>query len=76
MSIGWIVLACVFGGALLGMALRLILPEHHLSADSKDVIKLGMGLDLLALFERSACKVHFVRLAPLRTPTSDRSQID
>ncbi len=31
MSIGWIVLPCVFGGALLGMALRLILPEHHLS---------------------------------------------
>jgi len=44
MSIGWIVLACVFGGALLGMALRLILPEHHLSMESKDVIKLGMAL--------------------------------
>jgi hypothetical protein len=26
------------------MALRLILPEHHLGPDSKDVIKLGMGL--------------------------------
>ena len=26
------------------MALRLILPEHHLSAESKDVIKLGMAL--------------------------------
>ena len=26
------------------MALRLVLPEQHLSADSKDVIKLGMGL--------------------------------
>ena len=24
-------MACVFGGTLLGMALRLILPEHHLS---------------------------------------------
>jgi hypothetical protein len=43
-EIGWIVLACVFGGALLGIALRRILPEHHLSADSKDVIKLGMAL--------------------------------
>src|SRR5271154_4576024 len=43
-SIGWTVLTCVFGGALLGMALRLILPAHHLSADSKDVIKLAMGL--------------------------------
>jgi len=60
MSIGWIVLACVFGGALLGMALRLILPEHHLSAESKDVIKLGMGLTatmaalVLALLTNSA----------------------
>jgi hypothetical protein len=43
-SIGWIVLVCIFGGALLGMALRLVLPKHHLSNDSKDVIKLGMGL--------------------------------
>jgi uncharacterized membrane protein len=43
-SIGWIVMICVFGGALLGMVLRLILPEHHLSSDSKDVIKLAMGL--------------------------------
>jgi hypothetical protein len=43
-AVGCIVLACVFGGALLGMALHTILPEHHLSADSKDVIKLGMGL--------------------------------
>jgi hypothetical protein len=59
-SIGWIVLACVFGGALLGMALRPILPEHHLSAESKDVIKLGMGLTammsalVLALLTNSA----------------------
>lgn len=43
-AIGCIVLACVFGGALVGMVLRLILPERHLSADSKDVIKMGMGL--------------------------------
>jgi hypothetical protein len=43
-SIGLIVLACVFGGALLGMALHAILPEHHLSSDSKDVIKLAMGV--------------------------------
>lgn len=44
MTIGWIVLACVFGGALLGMLIRSILPEHHLSTDSKDVVKLGIGL--------------------------------
>jgi hypothetical protein len=44
MSIAWIVLACVFGGAVSGVVLRLILPERHLSSDSKDVIKLAMGL--------------------------------
>ena len=43
-SIAWTVLACVFGGAILGVVLRLILPERHLSSDSKDVIKLAMGL--------------------------------
>src|SRR6266851_163652 len=37
-------LACVFGGALGGMALRSVLPEHHLNADTKDVVKLSMGL--------------------------------
>jgi hypothetical protein len=39
-----IVFACVFGGSMLGMWLRGVVPEHHLSADSKDVIKLGVGL--------------------------------
>ena len=43
-GIGLIVLICVFGGSILGMVLHTILPEQHLSADSKDVIKLGMGL--------------------------------
>jgi hypothetical protein len=43
-SIGCIVLACVFGAAMIGMALHTILPEHHLSTESKDVIKLAMGL--------------------------------
>ena len=44
MEISWIAFACVFGGALLGMFLRAVLPEHHLSTDSKDLVKLGMGL--------------------------------
>ena len=42
--IGCIVLACVFGGAMLGMTIHRLLPENHLNAESKDVIKLGMGL--------------------------------
>jgi hypothetical protein len=44
-SIGCIVLSCVFGGALVGMFLHRTLPEHHLSTESKDVIKLGMAFD-------------------------------
>jgi hypothetical protein len=44
MAIAWIVFGCVFGGALVGMFVRSILPEHHLSQDSKDVVKLGTGL--------------------------------
>jgi hypothetical protein len=43
-AISCIVFACVFGGALLGMILRAALPESHLSTDSKDFVKLGMGL--------------------------------
>jgi len=43
-AIGWIVFACVFGGALIGMYLRHFLPEHHLIAESKDIVNLGMGL--------------------------------
>ncbi len=38
-----IVFACIFGVALLAMFVKRFLPEHHLSAESKDVVKLGMG---------------------------------
>lgn len=36
--------ACVFGGALAGMALRGRIPTDHLSSEAKDVVKLGSGL--------------------------------
>jgi hypothetical protein len=39
-----IVFACVFGGALLGMALRTVVPANHLDNETKDVVKLGVGL--------------------------------
>jgi len=39
-----IVFACAFGGSVLGLLLRLVLPDHHRASDSKDVVKLGMGL--------------------------------
>ena len=43
-AISSIVFACVFGGAILGMSIRAVLPQQHLNADSKDVVKLGMGI--------------------------------
>ena len=39
-----IVFACLIAAVLLGRALRRLLPEDHLGADSKDTIKLAMGL--------------------------------
>ncbi len=38
------VFACVFGGTFIGRFLRNRLPEHHLSGDTKDVVRLGTGL--------------------------------
>src|SRR3984957_12100626 len=43
-AIRLIVFACVFGGALFGMFLRRVLPEDHLSAESKDTVRIGMSL--------------------------------
>src|SRR5277367_2966052 len=39
-----IVFACVLGGAVFGIFLRNKLPEHHLTGDTKDVVRLGTGL--------------------------------
>ncbi len=44
LEISLVTLAVVFGGALLGIGLRAVLPESEWSADSKEVVKLGMGL--------------------------------
>ena len=43
-TIAGTVFGCTFGGALLGMCLRRILPDSHMSSDSKDVVKMGTGL--------------------------------
>ena len=42
--VGMIVFACTFGGVLLGMRLRHALPGHHLDPESKDTVKVGIGL--------------------------------
>jgi UDP-N-acetylmuramyl pentapeptide phosphotransferase/UDP-N-acetylglucosamine-1-phosphate transferase len=42
--VGLIVFACTFAAALLGMWLRTTLPEHHLDAESRDTVKVGIAL--------------------------------
>src|SRR5262249_17194777 len=44
LAISGIAFACILGGTILGMILRAVLPEHHLSGETKDLVKLGMGL--------------------------------
>ena len=39
-----IIFGCLAGAVLLGNGLRRLLPEHHLSGDTKDAVKLAMGL--------------------------------
>jgi hypothetical protein len=41
---GALVFACLSAAGLLGMRLRAALPQHHLSADTKDAVRIGMGL--------------------------------
>ena len=43
-AIALISAGCIFGGTLLGLALRKMLPGHHLNDESKDAIKIGAGM--------------------------------
>jgi len=42
--VGLVVFACTFGGVLLGMWLRAVLPAEHLNGASEDTIKVGIAL--------------------------------
>jgi len=44
LAIASIAFGCIFGGVLLGVLLRSILPKHHIQDESKDTIKMGAGL--------------------------------
>jgi hypothetical protein len=44
LAIASVVLFCSFGAALLGMVLHVKLPDRHLDTESRDVVKLVMGL--------------------------------
>lgn len=42
--IGVLAFVGILGATLLGMRLHAALPDHHLSADTKDTVRVGMGL--------------------------------
>src|SRR3954468_4821304 len=44
LELGLISAGCIFGGVLLGLLLRRLLPDQHLQDESKDTIKLGAGM--------------------------------
>jgi hypothetical protein len=81
-EISWIVFACIFGGATLGMFLRSRLPENHLNSDSKDVIKLAMGVLgtmaalVLALLINSAKSSHDVQSGEITQMAADFILLD
>src|SRR6184192_3282319 len=43
LTIGLISVGCIFGGALLGLFLQGLLPEHHFRDNSKDAVKVVAG---------------------------------
>jgi hypothetical protein len=43
-AVALIAFFCIFGGALLGLLIRSRLPDHHLSDETREVVKLASGL--------------------------------
>jgi hypothetical protein len=72
----------MFGGALLGMWLARVLPEHHLNAETKDLVKLSMGLIatmaalLLGLLVASAKSSYDLRNSELTQMAANISLLD
>jgi hypothetical protein len=44
LAVSLIAFVCILGGMLLGIFFRTVLPEHHLSEESQNVMKLGAGM--------------------------------
>jgi hypothetical protein len=76
-GIGLVTFACAFGGALVGNYIRTLLPPTHLSKESQDIMRLGMGLVatmtalLLGLVTASARSAFDSQDAAIRTSMSN-----
>src|SRR5580700_2132038 len=74
--------ACTFGGALIGIFLRRVLPKEHLSTDSSTTIKLAMGLVItmtgivLGMLVSAARNSYNARYDELITTSSDILMLD
>jgi Protein of unknown function (DUF4239) len=81
-QISAIIFCCIFGGALLGMWLRHALPERHLDAETKDLVKLGVGLIgtmaalLLGLLVASAKSAYDARSSELTQMAANTVLLD
>jgi hypothetical protein len=75
-----VVFACCFGAALVGLYVRL--PDHHLDGDSKDTVRLVMGLIatmsalVLGLLISSANSTYDTQASELRQMSADIAQLD
>src|SRR5215471_696280 len=82
MAIGWIVFALVFGSALLAVFIHSLLPQEHVSSDSKDVVKLGVALVatmsalVLSLLVASAKSAFDTRSSQLTQASADIILLD
>ena len=82
MAIALIAFACIFGGALFGLFCRRWLPEHHLSTDTKDVVKLAiavvatMSALVLSLLIASAKSSHDARRSEFTQLSADILLLD
>ena len=43
-NVSLLVFACAFGSAIFGMLIKHLLPAHHIASDSKDVVRVAMGM--------------------------------
>jgi hypothetical protein len=43
-NVSLLVFACAFGSAIFGMLIKRVLPAHHIGSDSKDVVRVAMGM--------------------------------
>ena len=79
-TVACLVFACCFGAALIGLYLRL--PDHHLDGDSKDTVRLVMGLIatmsalVLSLLISSANNSYDAQAAGLQQVSADVVQLD